>query len=157
MRVKCPRQFTIWNNINALFKRIVHSLEVEPSTKQIGRWHVCKRAKRASCKKKKSLSSHIFQHVYILFSTFLNFLDLFHFQRIIRKQSGFLGIREISFKVETLPSSITGELPLQRMFIESFHCHILTGHCYILHESCPLWYNERFPQMIACGSLENTS
>ena len=33
-----------------------------------------------------------------------NFLEFFHFPKITRKRSGFPGIREISFKVETLKS-----------------------------------------------------
>ena len=40
--------------------------------------------------------------MFTLFSIFLNFLEFFHFPKITRKRSGFLGIREISFKVETL-------------------------------------------------------
>ena len=47
--------------------------------------------------------SHIFLHVYINFFHILEFPGIFfHFPKITRKRSGFPGIQEISFKVETL-------------------------------------------------------
>ena len=57
--------------------------------------------------------SHIFLHVYMYFpysSISQNFLELFHFPKITRKWLGFPGIREISFKVETLSWSYHPQL-----------------------------------------------
>ena len=48
-----------------------------------------------------------------------NFLALFHFPKITRKQSGFPGIQEISFKVETLTNTITNKI----CFMEWFTVH----------------------------------
>ena len=72
--VRCPRKFTIctiFNGFNALFKIVVHSLGVGPLTKRI---EIGLR-ERASLKifAFSNHKSHIFLHVYIFFSIFLNF------------------------------------------------------------------------------------
>ena len=91
------------HNIDALFKRIVHSFWVGPLTKQIEiSVYAIKLLKNKSFSNHKS---HIFLHVYIYFSyswIFWKFLELFNILKITLKWSGFPRIQEISFKVETL-------------------------------------------------------
>ena len=83
-----------------LFKRIVHSLGVGASNKQI-EIGLCKRAK------KNCFSNHKLTVIFsCIFSRFLNFVELFHFPKITWKRLGFPRIPEISFKVETLLSML---------------------------------------------------
>ena len=101
---------------NAPFKTIVHNVGVGLSTKwtEIG---LCERAiKKKNCFFQNH-KSHIFLHVYIDFPRSWisrNFLEFVHFPEITRKESGFPGIWEISFKVETLLTLDLNNLHLDR-------------------------------------------
>ena len=94
---------------------IVHSLGVGPSTNKVNR----NRFMRASELTNFAFSnhkSHIFLHVYVDFPIFHNFPQfpgIFCFPKITRKRSGFLGIQEISFKVETLAVALPGACPIR--------------------------------------------
>ena len=71
------------HKIKALLKRILHSLGVGPSTKQIIEMGLCERAKKIAFSNHKS---HICLHVYIyIFSIFMSFLELFNFPKITQK------------------------------------------------------------------------
>ena len=97
-------KFIICTTLMPFFEINVHGLGVGPLTKwiEIG---LCMRAS----KKKKMLFQTIKVIFFYMFTSYFpyswisrNFLEFFHFPKITRKRSGFPGIREISFKVETL-------------------------------------------------------
>ena len=52
----------------------------------------------------------IFSTCFCRFSKLLNFLEFFHFPESTWKESGFPGIREISFKAETLDYASTKKI-----------------------------------------------
>ena len=88
---QCP----FWNNCSRL--------RVGPSTKQI-EIGLCELAKKKNAFS--SHNSHICLHVYVYNFHIIEFpgisWNFFHLLKITRKRSGFPGIQEISFKVETL-------------------------------------------------------
>ena len=105
--VKMPAKVHNLPNINTLFKRIVHSLGVGPSTKKID---LCKRALK-NCFFS-SHKSHICVHIYISFPYF--WISWNYLSAISQKLPG---IQEISFKRETLRGSYTGAVDTQRNMV----------------------------------------